>query len=168
MNVRPLSTTDKADLLTWTNDRRLWPYILKHRFVNGVEHETFFEQLLTDKAREYFILQTDRGDSAGLCGLTGIDLINSKAELFIFISDQASQGKGLGSRAMDFLINYAFHQLFLHKLSLRVLCDNEKAITLYQHKGFDVDGILRDDFRDESGFKNVQIMSLIKGSECVK
>ncbi len=162
MNVRPVAAADKAYLLTWTNDSSLWPYILKHRFVNGVEHETFFEQLLTDKAREYFIIQTDDEKPVGLCGLTAIDLINSKAELFIFIADQNLRGKGLGNRAMDFLLDYAFHRLFLHKLSLRVLCDNIQAITLYKNKGFQVDGVLRDDFRTENGFKNVQIMSLIK------
>jgi len=159
MKIRPVDIIDEELLLKWSNDRALWEFILRNRFVNTIEHKEFFKKLCIDKSREYFILE-EKKEALGLCGLREIDFINSKAELFVFIIKDVFRGRGFGEKALDFLIEYTFKTLSLNKLSLRVV-EGNKALSLYKSKGFKVDGILRDEFKINHKYKNVYVMSLL-------
>lgn len=154
--IRVLEDKDKKFLLEWTNKKELWSSILKHRFVNSVEHEVFFKNLCFDNSKDYFIIEKE--SPIGLCGLTNIDFLNSKAELFIFISDKKSRGENIGSYCIDYLIDYAFESLSLNKLYLRVESKNN-AYNLYLKKGFKVEGKLIDDFKFNNMFYDVYYMS---------
>lgn len=57
MKIRPLDIIDEKLLLKWSNDRALWEFILRNRFVNTIEHKEFFKKLCIDKSREYFVLE---------------------------------------------------------------------------------------------------------------
>jgi len=55
-------------------------------------------------------------------------------------------GLGIGSLLMDTLIAWARESNLVTKLNLRVRTDNERAVSLYRHKGFRVEGTIRKDF----------------------
>lgn len=52
-------------------------------------------------------------------------------------------GRGYGTESMEWLINYGFEQLGLHRVSLMVLEGNDRAINLYKKLGFVQEGIMR-------------------------
>lgn len=56
-------------------------------------------------------------------------------------------GLGIGSRLLDSLIDWARESGIVTKLNLRVRTDNDRAISLYRHKGFAIEGTIRRDFR---------------------
>jgi RimJ/RimL family protein N-acetyltransferase len=56
-------------------------------------------------------------------------------------------GLGIGSRLLDTLIGWARESGIVTKLNLRVRTDNDRAISLYRHKGFATEGTIRRDFR---------------------
>lgn len=161
MKIRPLQFSDKAMLMTWTNDVRLWPYILKNRFVNEIEHEAFFEALANDKSRDYFILE-DETAPLGLCGFTHLDFFHSKGELFLYIVEETARGKGHGNAMMDFLLDYGFNHLGLNRIYLRVGKANQQAFKLYNHHGMQLEGILRDELKIGGHFVDVILMSILK------
>ncbi|HSO58507.1 MAG TPA: GNAT family protein, partial [Paenisporosarcina sp.] len=54
------------------------------------------------------------------------------------------QGKGFGKDAMQLVMNYAFNELNLHRLSLTVFGYNQGAIKLYESLGFRHEGTYRE------------------------
>ena len=52
-------------------------------------------------------------------------------------------GLGIGSLMLDTLIDWAQSSGIVKKLDLRVRTDNERAIALYQRKGFVIEGTIR-------------------------
>src|SRR5262249_48127688 len=87
--------------------------------------------------------------------LDGVDLRDRRASLAIGIDDRTQLGKGLGSEAIALVLEYAFNVLNLHRVSVRVVDYNFRAIRAYQKCGFVierreresafVDGIWHDD-----------------------
>lgn len=54
-----------------------------------------------------------------------------------------AQGRGVGRALMDALLRQADDWLGVLRVELTVFCDNPRAIRLYQHCGFEIEGRLR-------------------------
>jgi RimJ/RimL family protein N-acetyltransferase len=63
-----------------------------------------------------------------------------RATLAIGILEPAALGKGYGSEAIGLLLAHSFGSLALHRIGLRVLAYNERAIRCYQKCGFVIEG----------------------------
>jgi RimJ/RimL family protein N-acetyltransferase len=53
------------------------------------------------------------------------------------------QGKGYGTEAVKLLLKFAFNDLNLNKVYLKVFQNNERAIKCYLKAGFVKEGLLR-------------------------
>ncbi len=97
----------------------------------------------------------------GICGLKGINHINSNAELFIFL-DPNQQGKGFASLSVAKLLDFGFSSLNLNRIFLQVQADNTKAINLYTKNKFVVEGELRKAVFKNNKYINVIVMAILK------
>ncbi|WDZ78478.1 GNAT family protein [Ensifer adhaerens] len=82
-------------------------------------------------------------DQNGLAGEVRLDNINHadrRASFAIGIFDPRRLGKGLGTAVTQRVLAYAFSELALHRVSLRVLSFNERAIAAYRKSGFSIEG----------------------------
>lgn len=68
------------------------------------------------------------------------------------------QRKGIGNALLTELKRLAKENK-IHKLSLRVLSNNEKAIRLYTHQGFKIEGTLKDEFYLNGAFVDDILMA---------
>lgn len=55
-------------------------------------------------------------------------------------------GRGIGSFMLDALLDWAKHTHIVTKINLRVRTDNQRAIQLYERKGFVKEGTIRREF----------------------
>jgi RimJ/RimL family protein N-acetyltransferase len=69
---------------------------------------------------------------------------DKRAGLIIGILDPAALGKGLGTEAIKAIAEFTFDTLGLHKLSMRVLAFNIRAIRAYERVGFIREGLERE------------------------
>jgi len=72
--------------------------------------------------------------------LDRVDFQDRRASMAVGIFDRASLGRGLGSEAIRLVLRYAFGAMKLHRLGIRVLAYNKRAIRAYQKCGFVVEG----------------------------
>ena len=82
-------------------------------------------------------------EAGGLIGQIRLDhgdLRDKRASLAIGIEDRGKIGIGLGTEALVLVLGYAFDVLKLHRLSVRVVDYNSRAIRAYQKCGFVVEG----------------------------
>lgn len=80
------------------------------------------------------------GRLIGEIKLHSINAQDRRASMAIAIYDPHQLGKGLGSEAIRLLLHHAFTELNLHRIGIRVLVYNERAIRAYQKCGFVVEG----------------------------
>lgn len=70
-------------------------------------------------------------------------------------------GQGIAGIMLDELIIWARASGVVRKINLRVRTDNERAIRLYEWKGFEVEGTVRRDFLIDGRFYDHHLMGLI-------
>jgi len=82
------------------------------------------------------------GEIIGQAALKNIRWFNRKAELSLFIKPEY-QGKKLGRKILEKLMEHAFGKLNFYRLEAEVLEYNEKALKLVESLGFTMEGKLR-------------------------
>ncbi len=95
----------------------------------------YFSTILKDKSQKVFAIYAGN-QHIGNCGLKNIDKNNQDAELWIYIGDENSRGKGWGKQALHALLNYGFYQEDCIKIILHVVATNAIAIKMYKEVGF--------------------------------
>jgi [ribosomal protein S5]-alanine N-acetyltransferase len=85
-----------------------------------------------------------QGRAIGHTRLHNLDLADRRARYSIGIFDPACWSKGLGTEATILTLGYAFDILHLHRVDLRVLAYNQRAIRAYSKAGFVQEGIERE------------------------
>ena len=102
-----------------------------------------------------------RGRLLGAVRLHGLDLRDRRARLAIGLLDASKLGKGLGREVVHLVLSYAFGTLELHRVDLRVLAYNERAIRCYRACGFVEEGRERESARVGDEWHDDIIMGLL-------
>lgn len=124
--------------------------------------EAVWDHLRTEPGERYvFIIETrEDGRAIGRCGLKGIDPRSRRAEVSVLLLRDA-WGQGHGTEALGILLRFAFDELALHKVSLRVDAGNERAIGAYRRVGLHLDATLRDATYRDGAHRDVAVMSIL-------
>jgi RimJ/RimL family protein N-acetyltransferase len=127
--------------------------------------EQFAQMKLSQQGTSVFsfaicLLADDR--RIGNVTLRGIDKENGAAEVSIVIIDKASQGQGLGTDALNCLIDFAFGELRLERVYLHVFDYNARARRSYEKAGFQTDAILRNARFHRGRHHDVHLMSILR------
>lgn len=122
------------------------------------------EQIMSYDQSDYYMFSILTNDAKliGRCILFGIDRINSKGKVGIFIGDKSEWGKGYAKEALELLLEYGFRIQNLHSINLGVYENNQRAIELYIHIGFKKIGVLRDAKKINGQFVNVVFMDMLE------
>ena len=102
------------------------------------------------------------GDEApiGLISLWDRSIPHQAAELSIWIG-QGHRNGGAGTEALRLALRHAFGPMGLHKIYLRVLEYNARAIRTYQKCGFKIEVTLRDEMRVQGRWHNLIYMGAL-------
>jgi RimJ/RimL family protein N-acetyltransferase len=84
------------------------------------------------------------GRCVGHTGLGDVDARDRRARLVIGLFDRSVWNRGLGTEAIRLVLGYAFDTLRLHRVALRVLAYNARAIRAYEKCGFVREGVERE------------------------
>ncbi len=125
--------------------------------------EKWFDAYEKDEERDLKTIVVD-GQPVGFVGLTHIDKRHRQAELTIAIGEVAYRGRGIGRQAVDYIVDYAFGELGLHRLVLHVSAENERAIKCYRSAGFQEEGVLRDDRFTRGRFEDTLLMARLSAT----
>jgi len=101
------------------------------------------------------------GEAIGTIQLYDINRYDGNCMLGIRIGVKEHQGKGLGIEAIKLLVNHAFKDLNLKRVSLKVYEYNENAIKCYLKTGFEIEGHLRKSAKVEGIYYDEVLMSII-------
>ncbi|MHC1784760.1 MAG: GNAT family N-acetyltransferase [Anaerolineaceae bacterium] len=109
------------------------------------------------------VRELDQGQIIGHIELNNIDWRNMAASVSkVLIGPDDFRGLGIGQKMMAELLNYAFGNLKLHRVDLKVFDDNHSAIQCYQQNGFVIEGHLRDFRKFGDTYKSSFLMSILE------
>ncbi|MBN1858332.1 GNAT family N-acetyltransferase [Candidatus Bipolaricaulota bacterium] len=160
--LRPLGEADLGLCMTWINDPELIVF-LDRRLPMGLEQErSWLKNQYGDPSSFSLAIVLKDGDMhIGNCGLHRINRFDRSAEFGIMIGDPESREKGYGTEAGRLLIDYAFHELNLHRVGLRVFSFNKRAQAMYEKLGFVLEGIERESYFRHGGFHDTLMMAIL-------
>ena len=125
------------------------------------EEERWYEEYLKSGKSRIFAILDESGNHIGNVGLHNIDYENRSASLGIVIGEKSKRGMGYGPEALMTVLRYAFREVGLHKVSLRVFQTNTRAIMSYKTCGFREEGIEREQVFKDGKFHDLYIMSIL-------
>ncbi|MBR5376842.1 MAG: GNAT family N-acetyltransferase [Lachnospiraceae bacterium] len=161
--LRSITYEDTSDIVRWRNsdfvrDR----FIYRERFTEELHNDWMKNVVETGKAVQFIMFEGTTGKKFGSVYLRDIDMKNKKCEFGIFIGEEEMSCKGYGREAALLITEYAFNEMGINRIFLRVLSDNEIAIRSYQRSGFTVEGTAREDVWIEDRPRDVLFMSKLK------
>lgn len=145
MTLRPPRPTDEEDRLKVGRDPELIRmYGGDYRNTAPLTPEEvgrWYERLHSDPLS--WAIEAD-ARCIGHCRLHSLDKDNRSARYAIGIFYRDYWGKGYGTEATRLVLRHAFEQLKIHRVDLRVLSYNERAIAAFRKCGFVEEGRERD------------------------
>ena len=80
------------------------------------------------------------GRFVGTARLHGVDPVDRRARYAVGLLDRDVLGRGLGTEVTRAVVTYGFTEVGLHRIDLRVLAYNTRAIRCYRRVGFVEEG----------------------------
>lgn len=102
-----------------------------------------------------------KGALSGQIFLHTFNQEDQRASLAMGLLRKSDLGKGYGSRALRLLLGHAFSTLGLHRISLRVLAYNARAIGMYKRVGFVFEGRERQSARVGTSWHDDVMMGIL-------
>ena len=102
------------------------------------------------------------GHAIGGVQLHSLNETDQRARFAIGIFDAACWQQGLGTEATRLLLAHAFDGLFLHRVDLRVLDFNHRAIACYEKCGFVREGVEREGALIAGKWQSDVLMSILE------
>ena len=159
LRLRALEEEDFVAFAAWWNDPELMAlqstHALKPAAAAGVRK--LFQAWADDSALFVTIVEKRGGETIGSCNLWGGDAKNRDYQIAIVLRRE-SWSQGLGTETLRLIVRHAFREMGVHRLSLKVTAENERAIRAYRAAGFEVEGRLRQSYLRDGAWRDELIM----------
>jgi RimJ/RimL family protein N-acetyltransferase len=135
---------DSETMYRWINDAETVRYNAPYSPVSWANHGAWFDGLGKNPSRVVLAIRSIEDQAIiGVIQLLDIHPVHRTAELTTRIGDDKHRGKGHGTEALKLAISFAWRDLNLQRIWLRVFATNARAIRAYEKAGFTTEGTLR-------------------------
>lgn len=133
-----MTEADQPRFQEWLRNPTLRALIDDARIPTMDDQMRWFKRVQQPDRKFFSLVTVPAGILIGNCGFVDIDLTKGEATLRITIGDPASHGKGYGTEAVGLLLKHGFESMGLHRVLLKVLKSNVRAVKTYEKGGFSV------------------------------
>jgi RimJ/RimL family protein N-acetyltransferase len=163
--LRPLEMSDSSAFLGIFSDARTMQYWSKQPISSMAEAESLIKQDIEwselDNCICLGVALSDSNLVVGKITLFQLDKQNRRAEIG-YVMDRRQWGKGYMTEAMEWLLDYAFEVLKLHRLEADTDPDNIPSLALLERFGFTREGLFRDRWRVHGKWHDSVMLGLLE------
>ena len=164
--LRPMTEDDTDLIVVWRNSDGVRKHFIYQAMFTKEGHLNWLNSVIKPgKASQMIICEADTDKPLGSVYIRDIDREHRKGEYGIFIGEDAARGRGIGTAAAKLMVRYAFEELKLHRLFLRVYADNLRAVRSYEKAGFVREAYLKDDVYVNGAFRDIILMAVLNPEE---
>lgn len=163
LSLVPLEASDvKAVVPFFSNIDALYYYLPDKLLPRNEEQLRHLMEDWNDGVSNIAFACRYEGRTIGLISLSDIDFVSGHGELGVMISDEAYRGQGMATEAITLLLDYAFGELRLHRVYVRVAPENDTSLRLFQKVGFVEEGRMREVMRRRDGYIDLLFFGLLE------
>lgn len=161
--LRPMTEEDTDLIVAWRNKPSVRNYFIYQADFTREGHLYWLHEVVEKgHASQMMICDKEQDRPLGSVYIRDIDPVHQKGEYGIFIGEEAARGRGIGTQAAKLMLRHGFEVLGLHRIYLRVLAENERAIKSYEKAGFVREGYLHDDVCIKGRYADIVWMAAVK------
>ena len=120
----------------WVSDAEMRRLFLIRGEVTWEGHLKYFSRVLSDATQCLYAILNENRQHVGNCGFKNIKPHDHEGELWIYLGEATTRGKGVGSSATKLLVYEGFNQHDFSLIYLHVADFNVAAIAMYKNLGF--------------------------------
>jgi RimJ/RimL family protein N-acetyltransferase len=163
--LRASERDDIPNFVRWLNDAETGSFLNMRAPMSHAMEEKWFEGMVERQGKDHYhfvICLLEDGRPIGSLSLFQIDYVNGNAGIGISIGEKSLWGQGLGTDAMNALVDFGFGMLRLERLWLEVYDFNKRARRSYDKSGFVLEGVERHAVHKQGRYLDVQLMSILR------
>jgi diamine N-acetyltransferase len=146
LRLRKIEPSDLPFLYQWENDATMWADSDTHNPLSRHDLHQYIENTTGDIYRDgqlRLIIESSEAGIMGCIDLFDFDARNRKAAIGMYIAPEA-RGKGVGKKAVQQLLDYAFGFLHLRMVYAIISVQNLSCSRIYEQMGFSPSTPLKD------------------------
>lgn len=167
--LRPLEVTDAEENLRLQSENR--DFFEQFSMIRAVDYYTIegqrkriaeYQERMKKDTEYHFGIFTASDDT--LIGTVSLFQIIRGALQTAFIGyflDKAHNGKGLMTEAVRLVVDYAFHELKLHRIEAGVMPRNLGSMRVLEKAGFHKEGIARKNVKINGVWEDHQVLAIL-------
>ncbi len=164
--LRPLEKADLQTIASWFQDvHDLALFDRTSRIpLNLQQTEQIWEDALCtsrDSGKAWFIIESEGGEALGMIGLEAISNINRDAVIPVFV-DKSVRRHGVAVRAIALILDFAFQQLGLNRITSYYRLDNHSSRDLISRVGCQIEGTLRQAWFADGQFHDMVVVGMLQ------
>lgn len=157
IQLHRIEEVDLIQLRSWRNDFRVYNWCRQFCHIDESSHRKWFENQSSNKSIEMFSI-LENGTLKGVCGLTDIDYINSRAEFSLYIGPEF-QKNSYAYLALNALLDMGFNKFNLNTIWGECF-EGNPAMRLFEKFNFIKEGVRRDFYFRDGKYINAHLISL--------
>ena len=163
--LRPAEKADVPIFVRWFADAEMVSLLGGRAPFSEAMEEQWFNRMVENQGKDHYhfvMCRIEDGQPIGTISLMRVDEVNGSAGVGISIGEKPLWGKGLGTDAMNALLDFGFGQLRLERIWLDVYDFNKRAKRSYEKSGFVVEGIQRHAHYSQGKYQDVLLMAILR------
>lgn len=169
--LRELERNDMARINRWRNDPQVIALLgAPFRYINAEADEAWFDSYVKNRgnAVRCAVVREDNAELVGLVSLTNINYMNQSAQFHIMVGDEEKQNCGVGTFAVQAMLEHAFYNMNIHRVELTVWVSNQRAQHVYEKCGFKREGLLRQVYFKQGKFEDAYQYAVLREEYGIK
>lgn len=162
VTIRPIEKGDFELFYSWTQDQNClgdfmnMEMIYKDKFLETLEKST------KNITGFYAIIEDKEGKPIGIINYFESIGSNTTLEIGMFIAEESSRGKGIGSECIKLFVDYLFKIKNVMRIQYTTKTDNIGTKIIGEKMGFEVEGILKKYKFVDGDFRDFYLMAIIR------
>lgn len=131
--------------------------------INHADVVVMIESMVADQVKEkcrWFVTESLEGRPIGMAGLEVINMLHGHAVMPVFVAEPWRR-TGIGIRMACMMIDLAFKQLRLHRITTVFRADNTSSEALLVRLGFELEGVSRQAWFSQGQYFDLMNLGLL-------
>ena len=164
--LRPITADDTELAVRWRNQPSAVANFLYRKPITPKDHEDWLaNKVFKGLVHQFIVCRNEDDKPLGSAYLQNFDEESRRAEWGIYLGEEQTYGKGVGTEAGHLILDYAFNTLGLHKVVSRVLARNTASARMSEKVGSIQEAYLRDEYFLDGQYEDLILFGIFNPRE---